>query len=206
MSHIDEEFQQIAGERAWITFFRTLKKETSIAPLGLNRGLNRFSDVLPSKYGWMTSMHFSSPRFSNDETRAKLQRGNNDYINANYIEVPSGNRKHILSQVTGEIEKSMVLSVPLEFSTNGLETEQSCHRDVNAADWERIGKSSKCSFASSDWKVIFFFRTKQTFFRHLSTSYFSIRHLSIWHLSFSAFFSCSFLRSKNSCLHYSLGN
>ena len=34
-----------------------------------------------------------------DDTRVRLTRGSNDYINANYVEVPLANRKYILTQV-----------------------------------------------------------------------------------------------------------
>lgn len=34
-----------------------------------------------------------------DDTRVRLQRGPNDYINANLVEVPEVNRSYILTQV-----------------------------------------------------------------------------------------------------------
>jgi protein tyrosine phosphatase len=34
-----------------------------------------------------------------DDTRVRLQRGSNDYINANFVEVPWANRSYILTQV-----------------------------------------------------------------------------------------------------------
>jgi protein tyrosine phosphatase len=34
-----------------------------------------------------------------DDTRVRLQRGSNDYINANFVEVPWANRTYILTQV-----------------------------------------------------------------------------------------------------------
>jgi len=34
-----------------------------------------------------------------DDTRVHLQRGPNDYINANFVEVPLANRNYILTQV-----------------------------------------------------------------------------------------------------------
>ncbi|UJR38381.1 hypothetical protein I4U23_031051 [Adineta vaga] len=60
---------------------KTSNKKTDIALLNINRGLNRFRDVLPY-----------------DDTRVCLTKGTNDYINANYIEVPPANRKYILTQ------------------------------------------------------------------------------------------------------------
>ncbi|CAF3534909.1 unnamed protein product [Rotaria socialis] len=90
MSHIDEEFQRIEREHGWTTLFRklanyhgvrTLEKKNDIALSSINRGLNRFRDVLPY-----------------DDTRVRLQRGSNDYINANFVQVPSANRNYILTQ------------------------------------------------------------------------------------------------------------
>lgn len=90
MSHIEEEFEQIEQNHEWNLLFRklanehgarTLEKKTSIALLNPNRGLNRFRDVLPY-----------------DDTRVLLQKGPNDYINANYVEVPWAKRKYILTQ------------------------------------------------------------------------------------------------------------
>ena len=37
---------------------------------------------------------------SDDDTRVRLERGSNDYINANYVEVPEADRRYILTQVT----------------------------------------------------------------------------------------------------------
>lgn len=34
-----------------------------------------------------------------DDTRVRLQRGSNDYINANFVQVPWANRNYILTQV-----------------------------------------------------------------------------------------------------------
>ena len=34
-----------------------------------------------------------------DDTRVRLKHGSNDYINANYVQVPSAHRKYILTQV-----------------------------------------------------------------------------------------------------------
>jgi protein tyrosine phosphatase len=34
-----------------------------------------------------------------DDTRVRLQRGSNDYINANFVQVPWANRSYILTQV-----------------------------------------------------------------------------------------------------------
>ncbi len=34
-----------------------------------------------------------------DDTRVRLQRGPNDYINANFVQVPWANRNYILTQV-----------------------------------------------------------------------------------------------------------
>ncbi|CAF1478672.1 unnamed protein product [Rotaria sordida] len=90
MAHIEEEFQKIEHENGWNTIFRklandhgvrTLEKKNDIALLSTNRGLNRFRDVLPY-----------------DDTRVRLQRGSNDYINANYVQVPWANRSYILTQ------------------------------------------------------------------------------------------------------------
>ncbi|CAF1432446.1 unnamed protein product [Adineta steineri] len=90
MSHIEEEFLKIENERGWNTLFhklsndhniKTVNKKANIALLNINRGLNRFRDVLPY-----------------DETRVCLIRGSNDYINANYVQVPSAHRKYILTQ------------------------------------------------------------------------------------------------------------
>ncbi|UJR07765.1 hypothetical protein I4U23_012048 [Adineta vaga] len=90
MSHIEEEFERIEKDQEWNTLFRklandhgvrTLEKKHDIALLSTNRGLNRFRDVLPY-----------------DDTRVRLQRGFNDYINANFVEVPWANRKYILTQ------------------------------------------------------------------------------------------------------------
>ncbi|CAF3844938.1 unnamed protein product [Rotaria magnacalcarata] len=90
MSHIDEEFQRIEREHGWTTLFRklandhgvrTLEKKNDIALSSINRGLNRFRDVLPY-----------------DDTRVRLQRGSNDYINANFVQVSSANRNYILTQ------------------------------------------------------------------------------------------------------------
>ncbi|CAF1092986.1 unnamed protein product [Adineta ricciae] len=90
MSHIEEEFEEIERNHGWNMLFRklandhgvrTLEKKNNIALLNVNRGLNRFRDVLPY-----------------DDTRVRLQHGPNDYINANFVEVPWANRKYILTQ------------------------------------------------------------------------------------------------------------
>ncbi|CAF4693516.1 unnamed protein product, partial [Rotaria sp. Silwood1] len=90
MSHIEQEFFKIENEHAWNTIFhklakdhltRTSDKKSDIALLNINRGLNRFRDVLPY-----------------DDTRVPLTRGSNDYINASYVEVPAAHRKYILTQ------------------------------------------------------------------------------------------------------------
>ncbi|CAF1464633.1 unnamed protein product [Adineta ricciae] len=90
MSHIEEEFLKIEQEHGWNNLFvklandhrmKTSNKKADIALLNMNRGLNRFRDVLPY-----------------DDTRVRLLRGSNDYINANYVQIPSANRKYILTQ------------------------------------------------------------------------------------------------------------
>ncbi|CAF4068666.1 unnamed protein product [Rotaria sp. Silwood2] len=90
MSHIEEEFLKIEKDHAWNTLFHKLEndhviktsdKKNDIALLNINRGLNRFRDVLPY-----------------DDTRVCLTAGSNDYINASYVEVPVANRKYILTQ------------------------------------------------------------------------------------------------------------
>ncbi|CAF2946591.1 unnamed protein product [Rotaria sp. Silwood2] len=90
MSHIEEEFLKIEKDHAWNTLFhklendhviKTFDKKNDIALLNINRGLNRFRDVLPY-----------------DDTRVCLTAGSNDYINASYVEVPVANRKYILTQ------------------------------------------------------------------------------------------------------------
>jgi protein tyrosine phosphatase len=37
--------------------------------------------------------------YLDDDTRVQLQRGSNDYINANLVQVPWANRSYILTQV-----------------------------------------------------------------------------------------------------------
>ncbi|CAF1201254.1 unnamed protein product [Adineta steineri] len=90
MSHIEEEFEKIERDQGWNTLFRklandhgvrTLEKKNDIALLSMNRGLNRFRDVLPY-----------------DDTRVRLQGGSNDYINANFVQVPWAKRNYILTQ------------------------------------------------------------------------------------------------------------
>ncbi|CAF2242192.1 unnamed protein product [Rotaria magnacalcarata] len=90
MSNIEEEFLKIEKECAWNTIFnkiatdhytKTSHKKYDTALFNMNRALNRFRDVLPY-----------------DDTRVCLTRGSNDYINANYVQVPAANRKYILTQ------------------------------------------------------------------------------------------------------------
>lgn len=41
----------------------------------------------------------SIPHLLDDDTRVRLQKGSNDYINANLVQVPWAKRTYILTQV-----------------------------------------------------------------------------------------------------------
>jgi hypothetical protein len=66
--------------------------------LNINRELNRFRDVLPCKY-FIQILYELYFIYLDDDTRVRLTRGSNDYINANYVQIPSVNRQYILTQV-----------------------------------------------------------------------------------------------------------
>lgn len=70
-----------------------------IASLTINQHFNRFSDVLPCKDLMRTCKRIELLVLV-DDTRVRLRRGSNDYINANYVQVPSANRKYIVTQVS----------------------------------------------------------------------------------------------------------
>lgn len=65
----------------------------------MNRGLNRFRDVLPCKTSFAFDIFMNNFYSLDDDTRVRLQRGSNDYINANHVQVPWANRNYILTQV-----------------------------------------------------------------------------------------------------------
>ncbi|XP_032833383.1 tyrosine-protein phosphatase non-receptor type 2-like [Petromyzon marinus] len=74
------------GQGGWERAFQDLARDSSnfpcrVAHLPLNRTLNRYRDVSPY-----------------DDSRVKLQRGDNDYINASLVCVPQAGRKYILTQ------------------------------------------------------------------------------------------------------------
>ncbi|XP_061432086.1 tyrosine-protein phosphatase non-receptor type 1-like isoform X1 [Lethenteron reissneri] len=84
---MEEAFRAIErGQGGWERAFQDLARDSSnfscrVAHLPLNRTLNRYRDVSPY-----------------DDSRVKLQRGDNDYINASLVCVPQAGRKYILTQ------------------------------------------------------------------------------------------------------------
>lgn len=70
-----------------------------MALLVANRGLNRFRDVLPCKMKRILWQVNILEYFLDDDTRIRLQKGTNDYINANLVQVPWADRSYILTQV-----------------------------------------------------------------------------------------------------------
>jgi protein tyrosine phosphatase len=53
---------------------------------------------LVKNFDWETTNGFYFVLLD-DDTRVCLKRGSNDYINANYVQVPAANRRYILTQV-----------------------------------------------------------------------------------------------------------
>ncbi|KAH9515125.1 Tyrosine-protein phosphatase non-receptor type 1 [Bulinus truncatus] len=97
-SQTEREFSEYDLSNRWNEIFQRLKNEASLLTLGDeystkearepdNRRKNRYRDVSPY-----------------DHSRVKIS-GDNDYINASYIEVPDANRKYILTQ--GPLEHTM---------------------------------------------------------------------------------------------------
>jgi len=85
-----DEIRELDKAKRWNPTFQMINLETrkiiddktvKTARQQQNIPLNRYRDVLPY-----------------DESRVELQTGENNYINANYVEVPEVNKKYILTQ------------------------------------------------------------------------------------------------------------
>ena len=129
MSHVEEEFSRLERERGWNRLFQVRCFSLPEDFLHRRSSRNLLSRTASEAKTWNSTQHWRrsidrwidfvtfchvtirsrtplkrrsfSPRSlsADDHTRVKLKRGANDYINANHVQIPSINRKYILTQV-----------------------------------------------------------------------------------------------------------
>ncbi|KAJ8665004.1 hypothetical protein QAD02_006666, partial [Eretmocerus hayati] len=86
--NVESEYLEINSKNAWAVLYQEIRSQSNNFDYTLedskepqNRNLNRYRDVLPY-----------------DHTRIILKKGQNDYINANIVQMDSANRQYILTQ------------------------------------------------------------------------------------------------------------